>query len=259
MTLWVGREGRWWILSLPLLVLGACTNVPQRALPEAGATAQADAKAPFMPIFGRHPATVTGGGALPTAEAAVVKAMTFAPSADHGLPIDRHAALAVRALLTAPGVSTARPVEDVLRALALIERTLNQFFDAQRETVWFGNALTILAGLRSELARVDKDLARLEGDDLPLLERVALSDNVRLALPMILAGRDTDSDTLPDPHVDLAGLLQLRDVLGYPAVVDGEDWNCRVLPPSLESDLAVYRQAALWCGRPATADGVPQS
>jgi hypothetical protein len=221
-------------------------------------THEVDATTPFMPIFGRHPATRAGGGALPTAEAGILRVMASMSSADDAL-IDGPTAAAMRILLTAPDTSMAEPVEDVSHALALMEHSLDQFLGPDRDTEWFRSAATILAGLKSEIATIDKALASLERDNLSPSLRTQLSQKVRLAVPALLSGRDMSGDERIDAKVDLAGLLQLRDTLGYPAVVDGEDWNCRPLPASLEAELAVYRQDILWCGRRATADGISQS
>jgi hypothetical protein len=227
--------------------------------PQAGNASDPDAGRQFGAIFQRHPGTATGGGSLPTAEAAVLRVMAI-PSHGREAWIDPSTAAIMQALLVQPDATPGRPVADVRRALDLTERILDQSFGlVGRDRSWYGSVGLIMASLRRELVGIDRRLSSLQDRNLPAEQRATLSRELHVVVAGLLLGRDLDGDGRVDPRRDVAGLLQLRDTLGYATVTDGEDWNCRALPPSLESVLADYRQEMLWCDTPATAEATPQS
>ncbi|WP_205624974.1 hypothetical protein [Geminicoccus roseus] len=248
------------------LSLAACTTAPapqapvrsaQAALPEQAAVG-AD-PAPFALIFGRHPATGTGGGALPTAETAVVQAMTVMDQAG-GSGLDPRAAATMRRLLVTRSPRDATQVQDVSHALDLVEASLEAGPGrTQQGSSWYRNVSQIVTGLRFDLAVVDRSLARLGNPEMPDQERLRATRELQARLQALMLGRDLDGDGRVDPRKDVAGLLQLRDALGYAAVVDGEDWNCQAQPEPIQTVLASYRQEVLWCEMPRVAEEIPQS
>jgi hypothetical protein len=245
-------------LLLPLLAAG-CAASPAGLAPEASATTFVATEAPFMRIFGRHPDTESGGGALPTAEAAVVRILASGKDGDEGW-LDPPAAGALRALLIDPDHAPDERVADVVHALDLLESSLRGSLDQdQQRTAWYHDVQAMIGSLRDRTVMLDRSLDLIAGRPVRGEGRTAEAVRLRAGLQALLVGQDLDGDRQVDPRRETVGLLQLRDALGYAAVVDGEDWNCRVQPEPLEAFLADYRRDLLWCGAPAGTEEVPQS
>ncbi|WP_222183628.1 hypothetical protein [Geminicoccus harenae] len=245
--------------ALLALVLTACATQKAPVVPEALPAEAALDPAPFALIFGRHPATESGGGALPTAEAAVAQAIRLArvPGPD-GLPPQD--AQDLRPLLMARGQQEPVAVQDLSQALDLVEASLEAGpGQTEWQGDWYRGVSQIVTGLRFDIAVTDRVLEQLADQHLPEDERRAASAELQARLATLMLGQDLDGDGRVDPRADVAGLLQLRDALGYAAVVDGEDWNCRSQPEPIQTVLAAYRQEVLWCEMPRAAEDVPQS
>ncbi|WP_159715683.1 hypothetical protein [Geminicoccus flavidas] len=248
---------RGWAALLALLLTACATKAP--VVPEALPAEAALDPAPFALIFGRHPATQNGGGALPTAETAVAQAIRLARAAGpDGLPPQD--AQDLRPLLVARGQQELADVQDLSQALDLVEASLEA---GPGQTGWQGDwyrgVSQIVTGLRFDIAVTDRVLEQLADPRLPDDERRTASAELQARLAALMLGQDLNGDGRVDPRADVAGLLQLRDALGYAAVVDGEDWNCRSQPEPIQTVLAAYRQEVLWCEMPRAAEDVPQS
>jgi hypothetical protein len=256
------KRGRLALLLCLLLVpwLAGCAKEP---LPDGPQAARAEVEydpAPFALIFGRHPNTDSGGGALPTAETAVVQAMTLID--ERGPPgLDPQTAAAIRRILVARSRRDALRVQDLSHALDLVEASLEAGPGKRSQrSDWYRNVNQIVTSLRFDLAVVDRSLGRLSNPEMPPEERRDATRDLQVRLQALMLGRDLDGDGRVDPRKDVAGLLQLRDALGYAAVVDGEDWNCRSQPEPIQTVLASYRQEVLWCAMPPSpAQEIPQS
>src|SRR5688500_13162040 len=75
-----------------MLMLASCASAPMQPGPQASSLAVMADDQPFSLIFYRHPGTASGGGALPTAEVAVVLALAALeeqPDGSSFLPMDR--------------------------------------------------------------------------------------------------------------------------------------------------------------------------
>ncbi len=257
------RVGGWnggWLVLLLVAALGACATAPPAPVaPQAEQARGTPDPEPFNLIFGRHPATGSGGGALPTAETAVVQAIMVADNA--GAPgLAPEEAVEMRRLLVGRNRSGTDQVQDVSHALDLVETSLEAGPGrTEQRSDWYRNVLQIVTGLRFDLAVLDRSLGRLGSDAMPAEERTAETRDLKVRLHALMLGRDLDGDGRVDPRKDVAGLLQLRDALGYAAVADGEDWNCRDQPEPIQTVLASYRQDVLWCEMPRVGEEIPQS
>jgi hypothetical protein len=166
----------------------------------------------------------------------------------------------MRRLLVARSRPDATQVQDVSHALDLVETSLEAGPGrTEQRSDWYRNVLQIVTGLRFDLAVLDRSLGRLGNGTMPAGERAAETRDLKVRLHALMLGRDLDGDGRVDPHRDVAGLLQLRDALGYAAVADGEDWNCRDQPEPIQTVLASYRQDVLWCEMPRVGEEIPQS
>jgi len=241
------------------LALAACATQEAPVVPEAVPALAAPDPAPFAQIFARHPATESGGGALPTAETAVARAIRLARDAGPG-GLTPQKAQFLRPLLVARGQQELAGVRDLSQALNLVEASLEAGpGQTERQSGWYRGVSQIMTGLRFDIAVTDRLLDQLADPRLPDAERRRASAELQARLAALMVGQDLNGDGRVDPRADVAGLLQLRDALGYAAVVDGEDWNCRSQPEPIQTVLAAYRQEVLWCEMPTAAADVPQS
>lgn len=225
---------------MPLLLLGLAGCAPPAEpsiVPTAAREALPLAHDPLVLILGADERTATGGGLLPTAEAAVARA------------IHRLDALPERGLDADEAAALLRPVADAGDALRLIDGELARLavaVEAEDPALrrWDERAQRILDVVWHRWLLVRDQAVRLADPSLDPSGRATLGAALAGQLRQLLAG-----PAEAGPSVDSAGLLQLRDALGYVAADDGIDWDCRAQPAALMLDLQSYRETELFCGQ----------
>jgi hypothetical protein len=229
-----------------LLGLLGCARPAEEPIAPTAARAELSlAHDPLPLILGADERTATGGGLLPTAEAAIARAVHRIESVpDGGLGAGDAAAL-LRDLDTG-----AQPVADAGGALYLIAGELARLGAAVQDQdrallTWGERAGRILGTIRRQWLAARDRARQLAGLSLADHDRVTLSLALAGQLRRLLAGPvQADAES-----VDSASLLELRDALGYVAAGDGIDWNCRAEPAALLADLQSYRETELFCGQ----------